>query len=201
MREINKTSDLYNIIKNKNRDINDIIIFNNNPTLHDVVDAWENDKIIIFNSAIENIYTADDFMKTVPDEWKSNIVLFFWPMPKDEFEKKILNILDDPKGACVNLKNKIEDCKQMNHIDFYNELKDKLEDKLVSIVFDDITDELKENINNTIIELLTSYNFKKEDIDVDISDYPVPNTNCLNVKIILQSYDIVEFGIFLKPSK
>lgn len=90
--------DIRNIIEGKNKSINDTIIFNYDPTFDDIKLAHENDKIIIFNITVKHAYDSDEIMKTIPNEWKDNIILFFWPMEKEIFEEKLLGILNKSLG-------------------------------------------------------------------------------------------------------
>jgi len=88
LKEINLT----NLIQE--RPIEETVIFNYDPTLKDIEDAYNKDQIIIFNCADENLDMVDTFIKSIPDEHKHSLAVYFWPIEKKQFEKLVIERLN-----------------------------------------------------------------------------------------------------------
>lgn len=86
-----KEIDLTRVIKE--RPVHEAIIFNNDPTLNDIEEAFNNDQIIIFNNAVKNLdsNTIESFIESIPDDHRNNIAIFFIPMKQEQFEKYIID--------------------------------------------------------------------------------------------------------------
>lgn len=80
----------------KERPIEEVIIFNYNPTLKDVEEAFNNDQIIVFNCYGKNLHEVEALIESVHEEQKRNFAVFYYPMENEEFEKYIRSSMTSP---------------------------------------------------------------------------------------------------------
>lgn len=77
----------------------------------------------------------------------------------------------------------------------------ELENELINIKFDIVTDDVKNNIIETTKNILKKYNFKEDDYLIINCSCDNFYKDCINLKINFNEIDTIETTFFLKPLK